>query len=94
MVGMMYCGDYEGVHQGNIGWVVAEIRLNPWFGNRFSDLASRYSDLTKYIARTSIGVVYYWNVLLEYWSVMTLPSHTCASPPYPCSCHKYVGDVE
>ena len=44
--------------------------------------------------RVSIGVDYSWNVLLEYWSGMTLPSQKCASPPYPCSFHKYVGDVE
>ena len=29
---MMYRRDYEGVHQGNLGWVVADIRLIPWFG--------------------------------------------------------------
>ena len=56
IVGMMYGGDYEGVHQVNIGWVVVdhwkliEFRRIPWFGNRYSDLASHYSDLTKYIA--------------------------------------------
>ena len=40
------------------------------------------------------------NLLLEcivgamYCSGMTIPSQKCAYPPYPCSFHMYVGDVE